>query len=137
MRKLKIIYIIFLALFSSMAYAQEDTLSRPYLNGHRFALNELITNPFIFSGFSLNMGYGQSASYDFPTFSIGNREINIKAGGLLFANLNAGYDQKINDWSIAFFNFGFVGRLGTAPASILSQGLNSLSGVSYGMRFKL
>lgn len=70
------------------------------------------------------MGYGESESYDYPTFSIGDREVTIKAGGLLFANLNAEYAEQINDWSIAFVNFGFIGRLGTDPTSILSQGLN-------------
>lgn len=133
-RTLAIIAFLFNALFS---YSQTDSLVTPHLNGHRFVLNDFVKNPFMFTSFNLLMGSGVSSTYDFPTIPIGDKEIDIKNGDLLFGSLHAGYSQQINDWSMAFFNVGVTGRFGAEPASMLTQGLNSITGISYGMKFNL
>jgi len=131
---LAIIVFLFNAHFS---YGQTDTLSTPYLNGHRFVLNEFVNDPFMYTSFNLMMGSGISSTYNFPTIPIGDKEINIKNGDLLFGSLHAGFSQKINDWAMAYLNVGFTGRFGAEPASMLTQGLNSITGISYGMKFNL
>jgi len=137
MKYSRTIVLFLMTILSNPAYSQSDTLNRPYLNGHRFIVNEFVNDPFLYTSFNLNMGYGSSSGYDFPVVTIGDYELNISSGELFFGTLHAGYSQQINDWSMAFVNIGVTGRFGAEPTSLLTQGLNSLTGISYGMRFNV
>ncbi len=137
MRFSKVIVLMVVLLFCKQSFAQKDTLHAPYLNGHRYVLNEFIRDPFLYTSFNLMMGYGSSSGYSFPTLTIGDVELNINSGELFFGSLHTGYTQKINDWAMGFVSFGVTGRFGSEPASMLTQGLNSITGFSYGMKFKV
>lgn len=137
MRFSKIIMAISLILLTKQSFAQSDTLGSASLNGHQFVINEFVRDPFIYTSFNLLMGYGSSDGYNFPTLNIGDYELNIRSGELFFGSLHTSYSHKINDWSMAYINFGVTGRFGSEPASMLTQGLNSITGFSYGMKFKI
>ena len=138
MRVLRSLLLISFSLNICIAtFGQSDSLSRPYLNGHRFVVNTFVDDPFMYTSFNLMMGYGSSSGYEFPPIQIGDYELNISSGELFFGSLLAGYSQQINDWATAYVSFGFSGRFGAEPTSILTQGFNSITGVNYGMKFNV
>jgi hypothetical protein len=133
----KITFIVCLLVTFSSLKAQSDSIPIPQLNGHQFVINGLISDPFIYTNLNFQMGVGVSAKFDAPPLPIGGFEFNVIGGSNVYANLNVGYTQRINNWASLNFGVNMSGRIGTAPSSILTQGLNSIVGSSFGMKFKL
>jgi len=134
---IKTYYCIIISLLTIPVLAQENENKNPSLNGHDFIMNGFVQNPFIYSGFRMNFGVSMSEEYDLFDIPIGDTLVSVTGGNNLYAGLNAGYQQKINDWAMLYVDFGLLGRVGTQPTSLISNGLSTISGATYGMKFKL
>lgn len=135
MKRALLFSIIFCLSLPVLAQQREST--SPKIGGHRFILNGYVNDPFIYSGFKMHLGAGLSEEYDLLEIPIGDTTINLRGGFNLYTSLNAGYRQKINDWAMIYFSFGVLGRLGTQTTSLLANGVNSITGSTYGMKFKI
>jgi hypothetical protein len=141
MRKTYYIFIISCLALPVLAQSQgkRDSANndRPKLNGHEFIMNRYVQDPFIYSGFRMVFGVSISEEYDLFDIPLGDTVLTVRGGNNLYAGLNAGYQQKINDWAMLYVDFGLLGRIGTEATSLISNGLSTISGSTYGMKFKL
>lgn len=131
--------LLFIFFLSTMCLAQEKEAksTTPTLNGHRFILNGYVHDPFIYTGFKMELGVGLSEDYELINLPVLGYELKLRGGNNIYTTLNAGYHQKINDWAMIYGTFGVLGRLGTETGSLVANGLNSITGSTYGMKFKL
>lgn len=126
---------LFMFLISgSPVFAQEGPF--PELDGHRFSPASIDlpwTNSFIVS----NLGVGSATSYDAPPFVIDGDTIPGLQGDLLYATLELEYQQKIVDWFAFRIGYRVDARLGTQLESLLSKGVNTVSGFEIGWLARL
>jgi hypothetical protein len=106
------------------------------LNGHKFVVNSNIGSPFVNTYIQNRVGLGQTLNVDIPELEIQGVPVQIK-GELLFTFLKLEYQQSIKDWLAFRASFDVVGRLGTQPGSLISEGVNLVSGYEFGWMFKI
>ncbi len=138
----KFYLLIYLITSFQIGFAQDnlsvrEDLNVPTLNGHRFVQNQLIPQAFIKTTFGVIIGYGDSERIDFPTFQIADSLLIDTKGKLFFGTLGLEYNQKVKDWISLYFSYVLTARVGTEPAGVLTQGLNTFNGFRLGWKFKL
>lgn len=107
------------------------------LKGHKFIINSNIGSPFIETFIENRIGAGQTIDLDIPTIRLSGGEVVQLKGELLFTALNFEYQQKIKDWMAFNASILVSGRLGTKAGSLISEGVNVITGYQFGWLFKV
>ena len=117
------------------AFAQEGPF--PQLDGHRFSPTGTVPLPWVNSYIVSNLGLGTAYDAGFPPVVIGGDTIPGLQGDLLFATLDLEYQQKIVDWFAFRVGYRVDARLGTEVESLLSKGVNTITGFEIGWLARL
>ncbi len=139
MARLSILFSLF-TLFCIPGRAQDSIRFEsnvPHLNGHYFVSNALTLGAFTNTAFSQSLGVGISTPIAVPTLTLGDLEVELPSGQLLYAQLTFDYSQRIQDWVSFYINIGGAGRFGTNPSSLLTQGLNTAIGTRMGWKIRI
>lgn len=126
---MRYLLIIFVCLASPLL-AQEP-MKIPTLNEHTFSATGIVGSPFINSNLQMGLGFASSTSVEVPLFVIDGQEIQGEIGGILTATLNFRYKQKVKDWMAFSINPIVTTRLGTDVTTLLTSGINTVSGVNF------
>jgi len=122
-------YIPFLlALFQTLFVFGQNQQKVPRINDHTFVPTSALEYPFTNSYFQSKLGIAQSSSAKIPLFEINGKTIFGNTGGLLMANLGFTYQHQVKDWFAFNTTFTLNSRVGTNINSLLSQGINTVSG---------
>lgn len=139
---IKFIIIITAAFIFFSAYdnskAQTDTTSHPVsLDGHKFIINSTLGSPFTNTTFKNILGAGQTMNLEIPPIVIRGRPVVQLQGEIVFTNLIFEYQQEIRDWLAFYGEVRLIGRLGTETGTLISQGVNLVTGYNLGWKFKV
>lgn len=107
------------------------------LNGHKFILNSAVSSPYVSTYLQNKLGVGQTLDITIPKNTITEEQLTQIKGELVFSKLGIEYQQMIKDWMAFRASFEVVGRLGTKPGSLISEGVNILAGYEFGWMAKL
>ena len=119
-----------LLLVGRPVFAQDGPF--PQLDGHRFSPTRVVPLPSTNSYIVSNLGMAQAFSLTTPHFVIEGDTIPGLQGDLLFASLDLEYQQKIVDWFAFRVGYRVDARLGTDLESLLSRGVNTVTGFEIG-----
>lgn len=123
---------------ASSSIAQTDTTSHPVsLNGHKFVINSTLGSPFTNTTFKNILGAGQTINLQIPAIVINDRTLVQLQGEIVYTNLAFEYQQEIRDWLAFYGELRVVGRLGTETGTLISQGVNLVTGYNLGWKFKV
>lgn len=109
----------------------------PKLQEHVFVPSDFIKDPFIKTFIRNSLGMASSTNYNFPTITIGNREVTGVEGGLMFALLDFEFQYAVKKWLAVGGSVQALGRFGTETPSLLSQGITAGYGFELHWLFKL
>jgi len=134
---------IFITALSTFAQVEADHARRsqqkiPWLGPHVFVPNNLIRDPFIAGYIRNSTGAGVSVKTRVPaiilsdSLIIGNLDASIAAVVVQFE-----YQHAVKDWLAVWGRLDIAGRLGTNEQSLISQGVNFISGFELGWMFRL
>ncbi len=107
---------------------EKSNQTLPNLNGHTFVPVSFISTPFTNSYFKSSLGVAQSFSTQFPLFELDGETVYGETGNILFANLGFQYQHQVKDWIAFSASLAINTRIGTDIQSIISQGINSVTG---------
>jgi len=109
----------------------------PKLREHVFVPSDFIKDPFIKTFIRNSLGMASSINYNFPTITIGNREVTGVEGGLMFALLDFEFQYAVKKWLAVGGSVQALGRFGTETPSLLSQGITAGYGFELHWLFRL
>jgi hypothetical protein len=109
----------------------------PTLDKHEFVQQPLIRTPFINSAFQTRLGLLSTSGFNIPLPDFLPDSIRAVTGELLYVNLGFAYNQKIKDWIGLYATIEINVRSGTELSSILTEGLNTLTGGKVGVIFQV
>lgn len=138
--KLQVIALAVLLILSASlkSQAQTDTSAAPVsLDGHRFIVNSNVGSPFTNTTFKNILGAGQTMNLEMPNVVIRGVTLNQIQGEVAYTTLGIGYQQEIRDWMAFYGEIALVGRLGTETGTLVSQGVNLITGYQMGWKFKV
>ncbi len=128
----------FLVSAAGNSFAQSDTSDGPVtVNGHKFVINSKIGSPFTNTTFKTLLGGGQTINLQIPDIVIKGITVKQVQGEIAYTNLAFEYQQEIRDWLAFYGEIKLVGRLGTESGSLISQGVNVVSGYNLGWKIKV
>lgn len=119
------------------AVAQEGPGPFPELDGHRFSPTRIVPVPSVNSYLVSTLGVAQAYDITTPPFVIDGDTIPGLQGDLLFATLDLEYQQKIVDWFAFRVGYRIDARLGTELGTLLSKGVNTITGFEIGWLARL
>lgn len=119
------------------ALAQEGPGPFPELDGHRFSPTRIVPVPTVNSYVVSTLGAAQAVDVTTPPFVINGDTIPGLQGDLLFASLDLEYQQKIVDWFAFRVGYRIDARLGTELGTLLSKGVNTITGFEIGWLARL
>jgi hypothetical protein len=117
--------------------AQEGPGPFPELDGHRFSPTRVVPVPTVNSYVVSTLGAAQAVDITTPPFVIDGDTIPGLQGDLLFATLDLEYQQKIVDWFAFRVGYRIDARLGTELGTLLSKGVNTITGFEIGWLARL
>lgn len=124
--------------FSGQVYSQSDSADNPVsLNGHKFVINSTMGSPFTNTTYKNILGAGQTVNLKIPDVVINGETVIQILGEIAYTNLAFEYQQEIRKWLAFYGEVKLVGRLGTETGSLISQGVNVVSGYSLGWKIKV
>ena len=135
--RINLIFLFILISIVPSIYAQEAVSKIPELNGHVFPYFSNIRSPFTNTSINLNIGVGSADNLYYEITGVGGQPLIGLKGELLFANLSFQYQQRIRDWVALYVNGTLSTRLGTNVFSLISTGINTVSGTEIGWLFRL
>jgi len=119
-----------LLLVGRPVFAQDGPF--PQLDGHRFSPTATVPLPWVNSYIVSNLGMAQAFDLVAPPIVINGDTIPGLQGDLLFVSLDLEYQQKIVDWFAFRVGYRVDARVGTDLETILSRGLNTVTGFEIG-----
>ncbi len=126
-----------LLLLSTGLQAQDSDQKLPSLNGHTFVPSNSIGSPFTNSFFHSGIGLATSSTVDYPLFELDGETIYGEIGGLVLIQVEFSYQQKIKDWLAFSISPNLSSRIGTDVTTLLTQGVNTVSGLDMQWVLKL
>lgn len=118
-------------------FAQDSPGPFPELDGHRFSPNRIVPVPSVSSYVVSTLGGAQAFDIATPPFVVGGDTIPGLQGDLLFATLDIEYQQKIVDWFAFRVGYRVDARLGTELETLVSKGVNTITGFEIGWLARL
>lgn len=109
----------------------------PQLNGHEFVQLPLVGLPFVNSAFHTRLGVSSTNGIEIPLPDFLPDTLRGLSGDLVYVNLAFRYNQRIKDWISFYAEVNINVRSGTELGSILSEGINTLTGGKTGVVFRL
>jgi hypothetical protein len=109
----------------------------PKLGNTTFLSNTLIKNPFINTRIRNTLGFGQTLNLQTPLNKILGETVPGLTGELYYARLNFEYQYAVRDWMAVWGEIQINGRLGSDMQTLLTQGVNALTGFQLGWLFRL
>ena len=117
--------------------AQEGPGPFPKLEDHRFSPTRIVPYPTVNSYVVSTLGMAQAFEVTTPPFVVNGDTIPGLQGDLLFASLDLEYQQKIVDWFAFRIGYRIDARLGTELETLLSKGVNTITGFEIGWLARL
>ena len=136
------VFVAALVLLIALQGRSQDTvyfapLTVPSLNGHEFVVLPLTETPMINTSFHTRLGLLSTNGIEIPLPDFLPDSLNGLSGDVLFVNLGFFYHQKIKDWIGFYAKIEVNVRSGTELGTILSEGINTLTGGNVGVVFKV
>jgi len=130
---------VLLIFFASLkSQAQTDTSAAPVtLDGHKFIVNSNVGSPFTNTTFKNTLGAGQTMDLQMPDIVIRGVKLKQVQGDVAYTTLAFGYQQEIRDWMAFYGEVALVGRLGTETGTLVTLGVNVITGYQMGWKFKV
>jgi len=110
---------------------------RPSLAEHTFISTELVPDAFVRTYVRNSIGYTMTPEFDYPPVVIRGDTLATLDGSLAYALLGMEYQNAIRDWIAVRASVGLRARLGTQASSIVNEGVNMTSGLSFGWLVRL
>jgi hypothetical protein len=117
--------------------AQESPGPFPERDGHRFSPTRIVPVPSVSSYVVSTLGGAQAFDITTPPFVVDGDTIPGLQGDLLFATLDLEYQQKIVDWFAFRIGYRVDARLGTELETLISRGVNTITGFEIGWLARL
>jgi hypothetical protein len=122
---------------ASPVLAQDAQGVFPQLDGHRFSPTNIVPDPWVRSYVASTLGLGQAYGIESRPIVIDGDTIPGLSGDLMFAALDLKYQQKIVDWFAFRVGYRVDARLGTDVETLLSRGVNTITGFEIGWLARL
>jgi len=116
-------------------YVTQNTV--PKLDGHEFVQLPLVGLPFINTAFQSRLGVSTTNGIEIPLPDFLPDTLRGLSGDLLYVTLAFKYNQRIKDWIGFYAEVNINVRSGTELGTIVSEGVNTLTGGKTGVVFKL
>lgn len=107
------------------------------LYGHVFIPTSFIIDPFVRTSFRTSLGFGQTPEIVAPLVTVGDTTIMGSRGSLLYAVMEAEYQQAIRRWIAVRLRMRMVGRLADETPALIKQGVTLYTGVELGWLFSI
>jgi hypothetical protein len=117
--------------------ARAQTEPRPKLGDHQFVSTDLVPDAFVRTYFRTDVGYALTSEIHYPPVVVAGDTLTTLNGDLAYAILDAEYQQKLRDWIAFRIGLSLRSRLGTRPASLISEGVTVTSGYELGWLARL
>jgi hypothetical protein len=109
----------------------------PQMHGHEFVQLPLVGLPFVNSTFHTRLGVSSTNGITIPLPDFLPDTLRGLTGELVYVNLAFKYNQRIKDWISFYAEVNINVRSGTELGSIISEGINTLTGGKTGVVFRL
>ncbi|MCK5691420.1 MAG: hypothetical protein KAI08_01185, partial [Bacteroidales bacterium] len=109
----------------------------PKLNGHMFLSSSYLRSSFISTSVQADLGFGITSTINMPGIDIGEYNILAFKGQLMFFDVDAYYQQRFTPWLAMFVSLKMAGRVGTDMSTIVTDGVNTLSGGDIGWLIRI
>ena len=92
---------------------------------------------FVSTSVQADLGFGSTSILTLPGIDIGDYEILSFKGQLMFFDVDASYQQRFTPWLAMFVSLKMAGRVGTDMSTIVTDGVNTLSGGDIGWLIRI